>query len=185
MKVFISWSGPISKQVATYLHDWLPLVLQYTKPYMSSEDIHAGARWFGSVGSELQLSNFGLFGLTWDNLDAPWLHFEAGAIAKFVDHSNVIPMLFRFRPSNISGPFTNFQAKTFQEDEVFDVLKSINKAAGEEALDDVRLQKVFQSMWGELYRNISGISENVEEDIQGRSSTLDDIQRTSWKSYLF
>jgi hypothetical protein len=163
VKVFISWSGPISKQVAKHLYDWLPLVLQYTKPYMSSEDIDSGTRWFASVGSELQSSNFGLFCLTRDNLFAPWLHFEAGAISKIVDHANVVPMLFRLQPSDISGPLTQFQASTFQQDEVFRVLKSINNAAGEEALDDARLQKVFSSMWDHLESNVAQILEERQD----------------------
>jgi hypothetical protein len=140
---------------------------------MSSEDIESGTRWFASVGSELQSSNFGLFCLTRRNLSAPWLHFEAGAISKTIDHSNVVPMLFRLRPSDISGPLTQFQAATFQEEEVLRVLKSINKAAGEEALDEARLQRVFTSMWGQFYINISNISEEGEDDPQGISLVSD------------
>jgi hypothetical protein len=133
VKIFISWSGPISKQIAKHLYDWLPLVLQYAEPFMSSEDIDSGTRWLASVGSELQSSNFGLFCLTPDNLNAPWLHFEAGAISKVVDRSYVVPMLYRLWPSDISGPLTQFQAATFEKDEVLRELKTINKAAGDEA----------------------------------------------------
>src|SRR6266851_5778131 len=93
------------------------------------------------------ISTFGLFCLTRDNLHAPWLHFEAGAISKIVDQSNVAPMLFRLRPSDISGPLTQFQAATFEKDEVFRVLKSVNNAAGEVALEEARLHKVFTSLW--------------------------------------
>jgi hypothetical protein len=54
-------------------------------------------------------------------------------------------MLFRLRPSDISGPLTQFQAATFEKDEVFRVLKSVNNAAGEVALEEARLHKVFTS----------------------------------------
>lgn len=42
LKVFISWSGPLSKCIATELRDWLSLVLRGLKILMSSEDIGLG-----------------------------------------------------------------------------------------------------------------------------------------------
>ena len=44
MKVFISWSGERSKQMAAALKEWLPTAIQYLEPWMSDTDIHAGDR---------------------------------------------------------------------------------------------------------------------------------------------
>jgi hypothetical protein len=44
MKVFISWSGSRSKQIAKILHDWLPIVLQNIEAFMSTEEIEKGMR---------------------------------------------------------------------------------------------------------------------------------------------
>jgi hypothetical protein len=41
MKVFISWSGEQSKEIAEAFRNWLPGVLQAEKPYFSPDDIAA------------------------------------------------------------------------------------------------------------------------------------------------
>ena len=70
MKVFLSWSGHRSHQVALALRDWLPSVIQSITPYVSSEDIDKGARWSTDIAKELEDSTFGILCVTKDNLEA-------------------------------------------------------------------------------------------------------------------
>ena len=63
VKVFISWSGEQSWQIATALRDWLPMVIQAVRPYMSESDNVAGARWGNVVSSELETCDFGILAL--------------------------------------------------------------------------------------------------------------------------
>jgi hypothetical protein len=103
MKIFISWSGMRSQKLANKLRGWLPLVLQNVTPYMSSGDIPAGTRWLRSVSSELDTCNFGILCITPENLRAPWIHFEAGALSKALDNSHVVPMLFVLTRLRLDG----------------------------------------------------------------------------------
>jgi hypothetical protein len=89
MKVFISWSGQTSHRVAVTLRDWLPSVIQSIQPYVSSEDIDKGARWSSDIAGELHASTYGLICLTKDNINAPWINFEAGALGKSIDKARV------------------------------------------------------------------------------------------------
>src|ERR1044071_5524752 len=93
MKIFLSWSGERSKSVALALRAWMPLVLHYVEPWLSDKDIAAGDRWSLEVGKELEQSNYGIICLTRDNLDAPWVLFEAGALSKALSAGSVCPYL--------------------------------------------------------------------------------------------
>ena len=61
-------------------------------------DIDAGERWSNSVQKELEEPRFGILCLTQDNLTAPWILFEAGALAKTVQNTYVCPYLIDVAP---------------------------------------------------------------------------------------
>lgn len=102
MKVFISWSGEVSHKVALALHDWLPCVLNEAKPFVSSEDIRKGNRWLLDISKELATTRFGIICLTPDNLTAPWILFEAGALSKSLKDSQVCTLLLgKLKPNAV------------------------------------------------------------------------------------
>ena len=59
-KVFISWSGELSRKLGEALRTWLPASLQYVKPYFSPEDIEKGTKWNTEIAKELETSNVGV-----------------------------------------------------------------------------------------------------------------------------
>ncbi|WP_071603344.1 TIR domain-containing protein [Dickeya zeae] len=143
MKIFISWSGDTSHRVAKIFRDWLPSVIQSVTPYVSSEDIDKGSRWSTDIAGELDQSTYGILCVTKENLDAPWLNFEAGALGKSVEKSRVSPFLYKLKRSEIKGPILQFQSTIQERDDVFKLIKSINSACGDLGLDESRLEKNF------------------------------------------
>lgn len=59
MKLFISWSGDTSHELALALRDWLPDVLQSIEPWVSSEDISKGSFWLPEINNALREAKFG------------------------------------------------------------------------------------------------------------------------------
>ncbi|ANI17469.1 hypothetical protein A9C11_27315 [Pseudomonas citronellolis] len=163
MKVFISWSGVTSHSIAKILRDWLPSVIQSIEPYVSSEDIDKGARWSSDIAGELDSSSYGIICLTPDNVTAPWINFEAGALGKSVDKSRVGPVLFNLKKSELKGPLVQFQATVFERDDVLKLMQSINNALGDEALDEARLAKAFTTWWPDLEGQLNGIDDAPAE----------------------
>jgi hypothetical protein len=110
MKVFLSWSGEKSRAVAGALRDWLPSLINEVDPFVSGKDIAAGARWQSEISGKLESSNFGIVCVTSDNQTAPWLNFEAGALAKVVGSSRVVPLAADLKVTDVKLPLGQFQA---------------------------------------------------------------------------
>jgi len=165
MRVFLSWSGPRSREVATALHNWIPLVLQSAKPFISTGDIAKGRRWADVLTEELSRSGYGIVCITKENSSAPWLHFEAGAVSNAIDKSFVSPLLFNVDPSDIRGPFQQFQFTVYRnvttdeeegsKGEILSLIRSINwRLDDEHRLDEGLLLREFNIWWHDLAKHL-------------------------------
>lgn len=163
MKVFLSWSGSKSHKVALTLRDWLPSVIQSIEPYVSSEDIDKGARWSTDIAKELEDSGFGILCVTKDNLHAPWLTFEAGALSKKLEKSFVSPFLFDIKRSEINGPILQFQSTVQNEDDVLKLIKTMNKACGETKLSDEMIDKAFKAWYPNLQNELKKVTAEFKD----------------------
>lgn len=161
MKVFISWSGDVSERVAQCFYDWLPQVLQYTQPYMSTET-DKGATWFPVISKELDASEYGIICLTRENLHADWLHFEAGALAHNISKSRVTPVLIDLTTSDVGLPFSQFQFTKFDRSDILKMLKSINSSNKQDSLLEGRLETAFSKWWPDLEANIQRAKEQPQ-----------------------
>jgi hypothetical protein len=159
VKVFISWSGERSLKVAEALHAWLPQVLQAVKPYLSVEDTAKGAYWPTEVKHQLDTSDFGIICLTPDNLAAPWINFEAGALSKSFDRGNVTPFLFDVVQGDLTGPLTQFQVTEGSNPlDVLRLIKDLDNTCGEWAVGERVAEASFRMWWpilNDTLRNIS------------------------------
>jgi len=156
MRVFVSWSGERSKVLAQALKEWLPLVLHNVEPWMSEADVAAGVRWEVDIAKELEAANFGITCVTRDNVNAPWLLFEAGALAKSLQHSRVIPLLMDLDIKDITGPLARFQAKKMEKVGLGEVVQSINQVA-KHAVAEARATRLFEALWPMLEEKIAAI----------------------------
>lgn len=184
MKVFISWSGAKSKKVAIIFRDWLPQVIQSVETFVSSEDIEKGSRWNTDIAQELKESTFGIICVTKDNLNAPWLNFEAGALSKTIDNTYVAPFLFNIKPSELSGsPISQFQATSFSKDDLKRLIDTLNVATGN-SLTPQRLDTAFElcysSLEDQLNKLLSEEAESESSNEEGQSiNILEEILETS------
>ena len=173
MNVFISWSGERSREYAEELRNWLPGVLQYTKPYFTPDDIEKGSRWNSELANELEISHVGIFCITKDNINSPWINFEAGALSKRIDKSLVIPILFAIDSTELEGPLIQFQYAQFAKQEIKKVIDTINNASGDNKLESAVLSNVFNKWWQELNERIRIIIDKPDTSYKKKRTDRD------------
>lgn len=174
-KVFISWSGELSRKLGEALRNWLPSALQFVKPYFSPEDIEKGAKWGSEISKELEVSNIGVICLTTENTEKPWILFEAGALSKSIEKSSVCTLLFDIEPSDIKGPLTSFQATRFIKEDFKKLVIAINNAAAEARLDPSVLDDVFDMWWPKLQAEVDQILKSEGKESKKQKRTDRDI----------
>lgn len=182
MKIFISWSGELSKEIAEILRQWIPGVIQAAKPYYSPDDITKGTRWSSEISKELDASKVGIICLTKDNLNSSWIMFEAGALSKNLEKSKVCPILFGIEPSDIKGPLIQFQASKFSKKEIKRVTKMINQELSDKSLGNDVLDSVFEMWWPKLEEQVIATLEKAKtikkdkaKDIRSERDLLEEV----------
>lgn len=182
MRVFLSWSGETSHTLATILHEWLPTVLQFVDPWMSSEDITKGARWDREIGETLEKTSYCIVCVTPGVQREPWVNFEAGAVAKIVSQSYVSALLLGVSAEELGGlPLSMFQFTRFNKADVLKLLRSINKAH-RSSVPSKQLKTGLDYSWAALREKVEGIDLSGVEDRgngtqehEGESEILDDL----------
>ena len=178
MKVFISWSGISSKEIALALRGWIPDVIQSVTPWMSEADLDAGTRWSREVERELSETKFGIIVVTRDSVNSPWILFEAGALAKTIPGTFVCPYLIDLSPTDIPpGPLNQFQAKMADQNGTWDLICTINKALKDISLPKEKIERTFKKWWPDLEASIKNRSTEsaTEKTIRSTNEISEEI----------
>lgn len=165
MKVFISWSGQPSHEVADLLTRWLSDFNVTIEPWVSSQ-IQAGTQWRNDIITQLETTELGIICLTRANERSQWLNFEAGALSKAASNAatKVIPLLLDFpSQADFKGPLVGFQNVRPDRDGLWRIVKSINSLL-ESKMGEGQLARVFERLWPEFERDFAQIELVVSEE---------------------
>jgi hypothetical protein len=176
--VFISWSGDRSLKLATALNGWLKMVIQTIDPWFSGRDIPSGERWDRLLGESLQRSSVGVFCITRENLNSPWLLFEAGAVSKSLTRGRMIPLLLDLTRAELRDPLAQFQALECSKDGIRRLVEDLH------TLTDSKVSKeqqasLFEALWPILEKDLTPLKSMEENRIATKMTTPspDDILR--------
>lgn len=188
MKLFISWSGEFSQRVAEKLSIWIPTIIQSVEVFYSPEDIAKGENWSNRLSEELDNCNFGIVCLTPENVAAPWIHFEAGALSTALN-ARISAVMLGVNPSDLKGPLTRYQNTVFKRKDFFQLFQSINDASDTPLRPEI-LKIAFDNAWEKLEPEVNNIIKQystsntvpIEDDSSSDSAAIQEILRLLRKS---
>lgn len=174
MRIFISWSGERSKEIAENLKEFIETVIgSPIEPFISSSDINAGEQWALRLTDELENTHFGIICLTPENLKSLWIQFEAGALSKVVNRSYVCPYLVNLEIKDIEYPLRQFQSVEADEKGTKKLIDTIFLASSP-AITSCKpqtIEKRFNKFWPEYGNKL--------KDISGKG-IIHDIREENW-----
>ncbi len=169
MNVLLGWSGERSKVVASALHEWLPKVVPGINPWISSEDICKGSKWFPELQDFLEQTRICIVCLTPENIKSQWIYYEMGVIAGKGPEVLICPYLLHIEPRTLHGnPLSQWQCTVADEDDTWKLIKSLNTKALDSKHDVSVLEGNFKSRWPDFQQRIDIISPtdlNVPADL--------------------
>jgi hypothetical protein len=125
----------------------------------------------------LQRQSVALICLTPENLTAPWLLFEAGALSKAMDSSCVSPVLLGVEPVNLEGPLAQFQATALNQPDMRRLLATFNRRL-DKPLDERQIDTAFALLWPQLESQVQALLKSgPPAKVKHRSETsiLDEV----------
>lgn len=190
-KLFIGWSGTVSKEIGLILKAWLNVCFDKSVlQVFISEDIEPGRRWSHELAHRLQECDIGIFVYTQNNLNSLWMAFEAGALSKRVEQGRVIPLVFGANVIALKDPLAQFQGRRFTLDEMIRTFTSINSW-----LTDKREQNDLEELVKWTFENIDrkiqkALDEEEEENNENTQrpevgEVLDNMYSLMTKSPLY
>lgn len=149
--VFITWSGERSRIVAEALRHWLPSVLQEVEPWISTDDIRKGQVWIQKIRNAIEVSVAGIVVATRDNLTAPWLLYEAGALSRRAasEEAYVCVLGVGLDTADLGAPLSMHQFTKAEKDDIAKLLLTINSLL-KRPLSEKTVRAQFDRWWGDL-----------------------------------
>lgn len=180
-KVFLSWSGDLSRKAAEIFKNWLEIVIQELDVFYSENDIAKGTNGIKTIFDQLKDSVASVIMLTKANQTSPWICFEAGAMLS-KQEGNACGLLLDFGIDDLEGPLQHLQQTRLEKEDVFKLLKTLNAKCGA-PLTDEKLKRAFENNWDKLYNDLTPlISKKAQEACMPPTSAKISSKTTPKKS---
>ena len=151
-KIFISWSQENSKEVAKALKNTLEKDVFDScalECFVSDVDIASGEDWWITIQKELKACKIGILCMTKENLSAPWIYYEAGAMV--AQSVSTIPLLVSCDFHSLSStPLKNQAIDFYDQAKFLKMLCDIREKMGYNSLTDEQIKILGKAAYAQL-----------------------------------
>src|SRR5690606_15456016 len=127
-----------------------------------------GELWLPAINKELAETSIGIICLTKENINAPWILFEAGALAKGLEANRVITFLIDLNPEDVSDPLAQFNHTKMDKNNLKLLINTVNSHVTNSLPTEI-LEKVFNKYWDEFETKFNEIlSETIDSKPSAR-----------------
>jgi hypothetical protein len=139
------------------LSTWIGDVLQGAETWISTDDIDKGSLWFGDISTQLAGTSVGILCLTPENVTAPWVLFEAGALSKGLPKGRVCPLLVNLGHTDLKPPLSQFNGTLPTKEDMLKLILTINSQNDDKTIAVDKVQKAFNLWWDEFDSKFAAI----------------------------
>jgi hypothetical protein len=155
-KIFLCWSKRRSRVIAEAWDRLLPEIMEGIQPVLSTE-FQKGKEWSQLLRRDLDKARTGVVFLTPENVDAPWIHFEAGALATAVGNRNgdLFTYVYGCDPGSLAGPLSAYQSTVATKEDTHRLVLNLCRALHREPPNEV----AYGIWWVKLEEVLDNIRE--------------------------
>lgn len=164
-KVFITYSGTVSKAISELVHTWLRHTLHTVDLLYTPAFIKPGQRVDLLLFDLLEKANIALLIYTKEGLNCTRMVFEAGYVSKGNRDACIIPLLFGLSHKELPEPIDAFKCEVFSRNGMWRILKAINNYQGGSGVNEETLKRVFDSEWDGFARDINDVLGNLSNHL--------------------
>lgn len=153
-KIFLCWSKSRSKAIAVAWASLLPHIIKDVQPVLSTE-FQKGKDWQKLLRQALNDARTGIVFLTPENVDAPWIHFEVGALATAVGNpdQDVFTYVYGFDPGRLAGPLSIYQSTVATKEDTHRLLLGLCATLGRELPNE----GAYCAWWAKLQKALDNV----------------------------
>lgn len=153
MNVYVSYSGELSRDIASVIKECFPMIIQSLNVFVSAQDVKIGSFWRSELERTMEESECAIICITKENNNSPWLIFEAGMMAK---KTTLVPLLIDIGYQELNDPLAVFHATLLGKEGLYSIINLLNKKVSNK-LDSAILSETFEVMWPMINDKISNI----------------------------
>jgi hypothetical protein len=142
-----------------------------------STQLEKGVRWFEEIVRALEGAEAGILCITSENLCSPWLHFEAGALAKGLHASpavasgrspktlqnRIFTFLHGISAASLDGPLAHYQSTTTTREDTWSLIKALAQVLTPAGDLEKSLSQRFKTCWPAFENDLKAITVKVQE----------------------